>query len=92
MKRLVDLDPSWVLQDNRLGMGVVFLCPCCVGTERERYLFAMFRNPLDGGPGANEHPSWERAGDSFETLTLTPSIDASASGHWHGFVTAGTLT
>jgi hypothetical protein len=25
----------------------------------------------------------------FSTLTVTPSIDASASGNWHGFVTNG---
>ena len=32
---------------------------------------------------------WQRTGDTFETLSLSPSIDASASGHWHGFVTNG---
>lgn len=26
---------------------------------------------------------------TFETLTITPSLDASASGHWHGFITNG---
>jgi hypothetical protein len=25
----------------------------------------------------------------FSTLTVTPSLDASASGHWHGFITNG---
>lgn len=32
---------------------------------------------------------WRRSGDAFETLSLTPSVDASAAGHWHGFVTGG---
>lgn len=32
---------------------------------------------------------WQRSGETFESLTLTPSVDASASGHWHGFITAG---
>lgn len=32
---------------------------------------------------------WHREGDSFETLTLTPSIDASRWGCWHGFITGG---
>ncbi len=32
---------------------------------------------------------WQRTGDTFETLTLTPSIDASRAGHWHGFITDG---
>lgn len=34
---------------------------------------------------------WGRAGDTFETLTFTPSADASASGHWHGFVRGGEI-
>lgn len=32
---------------------------------------------------------WKRTGDTFDGLTLHPSIDASASGHWHGFVSLG---
>ncbi len=32
---------------------------------------------------------WQRTGDDFESMTLTPSIDASNSGHWHGHITAG---
>jgi len=35
--------------------------------------------------------SWTFVGDSFETLSITPSLDASASGHWHGHVTAGEI-
>jgi hypothetical protein len=34
---------------------------------------------------------WTRQGDTLETLTLTPSIDASRSGHWHGFITNGAI-
>jgi hypothetical protein len=32
---------------------------------------------------------WQRTGETFETLTLTPSVDCSAWGHWHGFITNG---
>jgi hypothetical protein len=32
---------------------------------------------------------WQRTGETFDDLTLTPSIDASPSGHWHGYVTNG---
>ncbi len=32
---------------------------------------------------------WKRTGETFETLTLSPSVDASASGHWHGHITNG---
>lgn len=35
---------------------------------------------------------WHREGDSFENLTLTPSVDASAFGHWHGFITGGEIS
>lgn len=35
------------------------------------------------------HFVWSAAGDTFAELTLTPSIDASKAGHWHGFVTKG---
>jgi hypothetical protein len=29
--------------------------------------------------------------DSFDHLTVAPSIDASSSGHWHGFITNGEI-
>ncbi len=32
---------------------------------------------------------WQRTGETFEALTLSPSIDCSAWGHWHGFLTNG---
>ena len=35
--------------------------------------------------------AWTRSGDDFETLSVQPSIDASASGHWHGFITNGNI-
>ena len=34
---------------------------------------------------------WTRSGDTFETLSLTPSVDASRAGCWHGFVTNGAI-
>ncbi len=36
---------------------------------------------------------WHRvAGDTFDTLTLSPSVDASRAGCWHGCVTGGAIT
>jgi hypothetical protein len=32
---------------------------------------------------------WQRTGETFETLTLAPSIDCSKWGHWHGLITNG---
>lgn len=34
---------------------------------------------------------WTRTNDDFETMSIMPSIDASASGHWHGFITNGAV-
>jgi hypothetical protein len=53
-----------------------------------------FANPIDGGPQLERH-GWQRTGDTFETLTLTPSIlRARARGGcgWHGFITNGAVT
>ncbi len=35
---------------------------------------------------------WTRAGETFDLLSLAPSVDASKSGHWHGFVTNGEVS
>lgn len=76
---------------KREGVGVQFDCPC--GCEMPCYV--PFENPLDGGkPLRDDHgrPLWARTGDTFETLTLTPSILRSKERGgcgWHGFVTNG---
>jgi len=46
--------------------------------------------PLDGGPPVDgpKHV-WTRTGDTFETLTLRPSILRMDGCRWHGFVTNG---
>jgi hypothetical protein len=28
---------------------------------------------------------------NFDEISITPSLDASAAGHWHGFITAGEI-
>jgi len=35
--------------------------------------------------------AWSIAGILPAELTVTPSIDASASGHWHGRITNGEI-
>ncbi len=34
---------------------------------------------------------WQRTGETFEDITLSPSIDASNSGHWHGHIINGEI-
>lgn len=74
-------------------MGLTFRCPCRL--DCAQYLGVWFANPLDGGPPAGPGipplPRWRRTGDTFETLSLAPSVDASRSGHWHGHITAGEI-
>jgi hypothetical protein len=89
---LSELEPSWwTATEGRTGMGLAFLCPHC----KTQMLGVWFANPLDGGPAATADsspaPRWKREGETFETLTLTPSIDASTSGHWHGHIRNGEI-
>lgn len=94
--RLIELAPRWLHSgEGRAGMGVSFECPCCSGTDHCIRLVVWFSNPIDGGtpmPGGTYR--WRRIGDTFETLTLIPSVDASApepNGRvdWHGNITDG---
>lgn len=109
--RLTDLDPHWVgaggegvfdrLPDGtlvpapkRTGVGITFNCPCGQCGSRG---YVGFSNPLDGGPAHDPRPGsqWQRTGETFETLTLTPSIQRRKVGEhgctWHGFITNGEI-
>ena len=97
-KKLVDLNPRWmrefVARDKppRDGYGIEFDCPCGRGPECEwgGTICIAFANPLDGGPVSRwGREKWQRTGDTFESLTLTPSIHA--VGHWHGWLRNGVL-
>lgn len=100
--RLTELNPKWIaLKEGGDVVGITFMCPHC----REVHVGAWFAEPMDmdGVTGIDpeietffgKHPEdkrWNRTGDTYETLTLTPSIDTSAHGHWHGFLTGGAIT
>lgn len=83
----------------RVGVGLMFDCPCpeCtaarVGDDDKDFhlrVFVAFANPIDGGPPIkDERPLWTRTGETFDTMTLQPSIlsDKSKGGcGWHGYV------
>ena len=95
--RLVDLFAEWIERDGRC-LGVKVACAHCSRVEGAPTLAVLFANPPDGGPPAGEDPQalgnnggrrWQRTGETIETLTLSPSVDCSACGHWHGIVAAG---
>lgn len=84
----------------RHGIGMTFDCPLghgptCTFDEvdgdgmHERH-YISFRNPLDGGPPFEEtRPLWDRVGDTFDTLRLSPSVlsDPAKGGcGWHGYI------
>lgn len=97
MKMLTDLNPRWfVLEDGGQRVGLTFECPCCgnerlgvyfmnVGEESTDTSYIRARNPNAGN-------IWTLSGpEDFALLTLSPSIDASHHGHWHGFITSGAV-
>jgi hypothetical protein len=100
--KLTSLNPRWVgIGDTgALIIGITFDSP----TTQKR-LGVLFTPPIDpegwvpkiGNP--LDHPGffpdskrWKRSGETFETLNLTPSLDFSGSGEWHGFITCGEVT
>jgi len=101
--RLTDLDPRWISFDERL-VGITFRCPHCKTTRLTVYFEpTSFRRQVSqmhevlGDVHSDWVPSrtdfaWERIGDTFEELTIIPSVDASRSGHWHGHVKKGEVT
>lgn len=79
-----------VHDENRHGMAISFDCPCCRTTR----LAIFFANPIDGKAPTDDRDAehlWTRTGETFETLSLSPSIDASKYGHWHGRITNGEI-
>ncbi len=90
--RLTDLDPKWISDNDRIGIGLTFECPCgrCASASRAIRIPVFFERPLSGGPEQGKL-LWRRTGDTFEALTLSPSIDMSAHGHWHGWVQNGAV-
>lgn len=85
---------------RREGIGLSFLCPCATcaakrtGNKDEDFYLRVYvglTNPIDGGPPFDPRPGaqWSRVGETFDTLTLRPSILDKGRCGWHGFVTDG---
>jgi hypothetical protein len=106
MTKLTDLDPQWVTKDGR-RIGFVFVSPakpqwrqsCFVEKvphrDQQDAFTAMFGAP-HAVQGCNQDMAWTVEGGienaSFDTMTVRPSIDGSAGGLWHGFITNGQIT
>lgn len=93
-EKLTNLNPHWI-GTGSIITGVSFLCPHC----REIRLAVLFKNAIDPegllGRGVTRYHDtneWVRTGETFEDLTLTPSVDTQFVGHWHGFITNGEVS
>jgi hypothetical protein len=97
--KLIDLDPRWFSRAGDVRHGISFECPCCVGTDKGTRLAVAIHvdgtnfdpDPSNAQQFATGEHVWNVTGSSFEDLSLTPSVDASKHGHWHGFITAGEI-
>ena len=92
-----ELDPRFlILETGGPKVGVTFECPHC----RDQRLAILFHHSgneaiedsyiMARAPSTNH--IWAMTGDSFDAMSFSPSIDASSSGHWHGFITNGQVT
>lgn len=80
-------DASGNAVPQRDGMGLICNCPCGCETQ----LCVPFENPISGG---DPQKGWKRTGDTFETLTLAPSIlrvkpERYGCKGWHGWIRNG---
>jgi hypothetical protein len=96
MIKLSDLSPRWIKHFDTDKIGFTFLCPHC----KEVRLAVHFWPPIDPDNHFNnvvfvndlkDIRKWTRTGNSFENLSLSPSIDTSAHGHWHGSIINGEI-
>jgi len=76
-------------------------CPTCGHLPEHKRLAVSFYPPIDpdniaatfGVPVPAPVNGHQRlSGDTFDTLTLTPSIGFESIGHWHGYITNGEVT
>ena len=106
--KLTELNPKWVTlsrwSDNEhpFYIGITFDCPHCI-KQRLAVSFYPPVNPTHENfpfewrkEFTPFQPVWDRRGETFDTLTLTPSVDTSRpgiemEGHWHGHIKNGEI-
>lgn len=100
------IQPSqWSAQADPFYIGVSFMCPhcpntCCptCGADRGKRLAFGFWPPIDPAgwqervlPIPHEGFHQRVSGETFDTLTINPSIGFDSIGHWHGTIINGEL-
>lgn len=95
--RLTELEPRWI-SDHVF----VFKCPHCrewwlscknlkmTNSEQHELFQRVYGGDWNGMVvGCDESTQWLISSRDFSHISVSPSIDASASGHWHGTITNG---
>lgn len=102
--RLADLSPQWIVREGQ-RIGFVFVSPAnpawhqsCffekVQTKEQWRLFdsVLGEHGCEKVQGCRVDFAWTHiSGDTFESLTVKPSIDGSRGGLWHGYITNGEI-
>ena len=100
--KLIELSPHWLTPDififkNPTGGPDWLTCKHVLWPEKQYHFLACRLRELnlsieEGAiVGIEKDYCWKFEGNDFNTLTVTPSIDASKSGNWHGYITNGEI-
>jgi tricorn protease-like protein len=95
--KLVDLSPRWLSKDVLMfkspsGAGNWLTCKRVPMSFKDQCKLIYEDNPDLKGQvivTTKDDQAWAFSSDDLNTISITPSIDASASGNWHGFITNG---
>lgn len=103
--KLTDLDPVWLYKGGR-RVGFTFISPNHPTTRMSCFpdppdtsdqidMFEAAHGERSLVAPCNETERWSIAGGieaaTFEAMTVKPSLDGSAAGLWHGFITNGEI-
>ncbi len=88
--KLTELKPKWITWGDMPKGGISFQCPIHLDGDCKDN--AMVENRVHVPFKEVEPKGWTHLGDSFEDMSLSPSIMAmneDNTSHWHGFVKNG---
>lgn len=90
--------PHCAAQDRKQWLSCFFEPMAVLNGGEWPNQYALFEKAIDKEDNINEvvpcnkHSKWMRSSDDFASMSIMPSIDASAAGHWHGFIRNGEIS
>jgi hypothetical protein len=80
---------------NLRKVGMTFDCPHCKQIRLGILFHHKGREAIEDAEINSHIPVhnyvWTIDTDDFSKMTVSPSVDASKVGHWHGFITGGEI-